>query len=252
MNTVIFYRIVWAWIFLAVFVFIILLFISAPYGRYSSKNWGGMVSNRVSWILMEFPSLLIFSYFFFSGPAPKNGYSLFLGALWIIHYVHRSLVFPFRIKTQKKKMPLAISFMAVFFNLVNGYINGYYLGNIFPVGKECFYQDPLFISGALLFFTGLFINIQSDQILINLRKNGSPNYSIPFGGLFRFISCPNYFGEILEWLGYALMAWSLPALSFFIWTFANLVPRAMHYQKWYRAQFENYPENRKAIIPFLL
>ena len=201
---------------------------------------------------MEIPSLVVFSYFFFTGNAQKNGYSLFLGALWIIHYLHRSLVFPFLIRTKKKKMPLLISFMSVFFNLVNGYINGYYLGTIFPDGKDYYYLDPLFIFGGLLFLAGILINIQSDQILINLRKNGSESYSIPYGGLFRFISCPNYFGEIIEWFGYAVMAWSLPAFSFFIWTFANLVPRALHYQKWYKGHFIDYPGSRKAIVPFIL
>jgi hypothetical protein len=240
------------WIFLAVIVFLVLLFISAPYGRYARNNWGIMISNRLSWIFMELPSLLVFSYFFFTGSQEKKSYSVLLAGLWIIHYTHRSMIFPFRIKKGMKKMPLAISFMAIFFNLVNGSINGYYLGNIFPDGKEYGFMDPLFLSGSILFISGMWINLQSDQILINLRKNSDERYFIPYGGIFRWVSCPNYFGEILEWLGYALMAWNLPAFSFFIWTVANLVPRALHYQQWYKSNFPHYPANRKAVIPFIL
>ena len=45
----------------------------------------------------------------------------------------------------------------------------------------------------------MFINIKSDNILINLRLNNNEEYSIPRGGLFKYISCPNHFGEIIEW-----------------------------------------------------
>ena len=52
----------------------------------------------------------------------------------------------------------------------------------------------------------MYINFKSDTILINLRKNNNDNYKIPFGGLFRYISCPNYFGEILLWIGITIIA----------------------------------------------
>ena len=39
---------------------------------------------------------------------------------------------------------------------------------------------------------------------------------------------------------------------FFIWTFINLVPRAISHHKWYKDNFKDYPKNRKAIIPKLL
>ncbi|MBK6611366.1 MAG: hypothetical protein IPG29_10875 [Sphingobacteriales bacterium] len=37
----------------------------------------------------------------------------------------------------------------------------------------------------------------------------------------------------------------------FVWTFANLVPRAVAHHQWYHKQFANYPPYRKAIFPFL-
>jgi len=59
-------------------------------------------------------------------------------------------------------------------------------------------------------------------------------------------------GEIIEWIGFAMMAWNLAALSFAIWTIVNLLPRAIDHHKWYRRYFAGYPEKRKAIIPFIL
>ena len=106
--------------------------------------------------------------------------------------------------------------------------------------------------GALVFVTGVIINLQSDHILISLRKGNEKGYKIPYGGLFKYISCPNHFGEMVEWIGFAIMAWSLPAFSFALWTIANLLPRAMSHHRWYKAYFEDYPKSRRAAIPFLV
>jgi steroid 5-alpha reductase family enzyme len=62
---------------------------------------------------------------------------------------------------------------------------------------------------------GAVINYHHDKLLTQLRSKNKNNdnanlskeerYKIPVGCLFEFISCPNYFGEILEWFGFALM-----------------------------------------------
>jgi len=252
MDPNLFYQLDYFWIALAAIIFFVLLFIPAPYGRFKRSNWGPMINNRLGWILMETPSLLIFSYFVFTGNAPINVYILFFAFLWIFHYVHRSFIFPFRIKTVNKKMPLVVALMAVFFNFINGFFNGYYLGNLYLVNNEYSLGDPQFIAGILLFFFGMTVNLHSDNVLIRLRKNNKQDYIIPRSGFFRWISSPNYFGELVEWFGFALMVNSLPAFSFFIWTAANLVPRALDNHAWYRIHFEDYPENRKAIFPFIL
>ncbi len=70
--------------------------------------------------------------------------------------------------------------------------------------------------------------------------------------MFELVSCANYFGEVLEWVGWAVLTWSLPGLTFALWTVANLVPRARAHHAWYQRTFPEYPAKRKAIIPFLL
>lgn len=37
-----------------------------------------------------------------------------------------------------------------------------------------------------------------------------------------------------------------------LWTLANLLPRALAHHRWYGEQFDDYPRERKAILPFLL
>ena len=95
---------------------------------------------------------------------------------------------------------------------------------------------------------GGFINIHSDDILINLRRENQ-KYFIPRGGLFNYVSSPNYFGEIIEWFGFFIMTLNLGTFSFFIWTFVNLVPRSISNHKWYIETFNDYPKERKILIP---
>ena len=103
----------------------------------------------------------------------------------------------------------------------------------------------------ILLIIGLIINLKSDEILLNLRKDSS-GYKIPQTFMYNYISCPNYFGEIIEWMGFSVMVWSFPAFIFVLWTIANLVPRAVSHHKWYHKQFQDYPKSRKAIIPFII
>ncbi len=201
---------------------------------------------------MEFPALLILSCLTITGTGEKNITVWIITLCFIIHYLHRSVIYPLRIRTKGKTMPLAVVLMAVFFNVVNGSIIGYYNGSLQEQFEPAWLSDPRFLTGIILFLSGMAINISSDEILIRLRKNGGDGYHIPRGGLFRYVSCPNFLGEIIEWFGYALMSWSLPALSFFIWTFCNLVPRALDHHRWYWNSFPGYPQGRKAVIPFIL
>lgn len=147
-------------------------------------------------------------------------------------------------------MPVFIVCSAIFFNLMNGGLNGLYLGKVADYHHSWFY-DWRFILGASIFVMGFCINFWADEKLMNLRKPGETGYKIPTGGLFNYISSPNLFGEIIEWTGFALMAWNLPAFSFAIWTFANLIPRAAAHHRFYLEKFSDYPVKRKRVIPFL-
>lgn len=42
------------------------------------------------------------------------------------------------------------------------------------------------------------------------------------GGLFEYVSGANYTAEILEWAGFALASWSLPAAVFAAFTALNI------------------------------
>ncbi|MBU2651988.1 MAG: DUF1295 domain-containing protein [Bacteroidetes bacterium] len=242
----------WGWIALALLTFLLLLKVTAPYGRHTKSNWGPMIGNKTGWFIMELPALIVPFIFFFTGNIIPGMVPWVFIILFGLHYFNRVMVFPFRLRTGKKKMPVVIVAMAVFFNLVNGFIIGYFLGNFSGYYEISWLWDPRFITGFLLFFLGLYINWTSDNVLINLRKSPGNGYIIPEGRLFQYISCPNLFGEILEWTGFAILMWNLPGLSFAVWTMANLIPRALDHHKWYQEYFDDYPEERKAVIPLII
>ena len=236
------------WSLVGVSSFILLQFIRAPYGRHLRKGWGREIPNNLGWVLMEMPSFLIILYFF--GSSKQSHYAAMLSILWLIHYFNRTFIYPFRIRTKRKKMPITIVLSAIGFNFVNAGLNGYFLSNLEHYDISSF-QNWNFYLGILLFIGGFLINQISDTILINLRKPNEVGYKIPRGFLFEYISCPNYLGEIIQWIGFALMAWNFPATTFLIWTAANLLPRVAGHHNWYKNNFKKYPKKRKALLPKL-
>ena len=244
LETIHLISLIWAGIGIA--SFILLQFITAPYGRHVKKGWGPEISNKLGWIIMEAPSFFIILYFYLN--SNQSTYATILSLLWLVHYLNRTFIYPFRIRTKGKKMPLVIVGSAIFFNCMNAGLNGYFLAHFESYGLDSFYQWN-FILGLSLFILGFMINQKSDHILIHLRKPGETSYKIPTGFLFKYVSCPNLFGELVQWTGFVIMAWNLPALSFLIWTGANLLPRALGHHKWYKNHFPEYPKNRKTMIP---
>ena len=238
-----------AWLSIGLIAFITLLYIPAPYGKFAKKNWGPMITSQIGWFFMEIISPLCLVYFYTTGSVEKSLTSVIFITLWVSHYINRSIIYPLR-QNKPAQMPFLIAILAFVFNVGNGFINGTFLGSIQSYSLEYMYNWN-FICGLILFVFGALINIKSDNILLSLRSK-SGEYKIPKGFMFNYISFPNYFGEILEWVAFALMTWSIAGLSFMIWTMANLVPRAIAGHKWYKEKFDNYPSDRRAIIPFIL
>lgn len=204
---------------------------------------------------MELPAVLTMAGFaaaaLLTRESVKLDHAALLGlCLWEAHYLYRTFIYPARMQGAPRPMPLAIVLSGAMFNVVNGSFNGWWL-----FGRQDAGADPhvaLSLVGTLVFLAGFATHISSDNILLNLRKPGESGYKIPHGGLYRWLSCPNYFGEILQWMGFALLTQSMAALGFVVWTIANLLPRALANHRWYQQKFPEYPRSRRAIVPFLL
>lgn len=238
---------------LGVVSFVLLLFISAPYGRHVRPGWGPTINARALWIIMEAPSPISFAAVYFMSDNAFDIVPLILLALYMLHYLYRSFIYPFRMRGGHKQKPIVTAVLAFAFNTANGSTNAFAITELSPhLLSTAWLSDPRFILGIIVFFTGYAINQQSDAILLNLRKPGESGYKIPRGGFYRWVSSPNYFGEIVEWIGFALAAWTVPAWVFAWFTASNLVPRSFSNHRWYLEHFDDYPKERRAIIPYLL
>ncbi|MFH4980778.1 hypothetical protein AB6A40_007487 [Gnathostoma spinigerum] len=224
----------------------------APYGRFRDSAILSKlsISARLGWFIQEIPSLIIPLYYATKAlpnlPLP-NAVLLFF---FIIHYAQRATVYPIFINSTKGT-PIVIVLSAFIFCVINGYIQGAWHAK-YVVFSSTWITSPLTFVGIILFLVGITTNIHSDSILRNLRRPGEEGYKIPRGGMFDYVSSANYFGECLEWIGYALMARTLPSFTFALFTLCNIGPRGLSYHRWYVEKFEDYPKKRKAIIPFVL
>ena len=238
----------------AAIVFFALYFIDAGYGMMYTKRWGPAIDNRLGWVIMESPVFFAMCLLWWCSDRHADTVPLIFFILFQLHYFQRSFIFPLLIKG-KSKMPLAIILSGITFNLLNALMQGGWIFYVSPAGTYTpdWLYSPQFIAGIIIFFSGIAINLNSDNIIRHLRRPGDTKHYIPRGGMFRYVSSANYFGEFLEWVGFAVLTWSAAGAVFAIWTFANLAPRAARIHRRYSQEFgEQFDSlHLKRIIPFI-
>jgi hypothetical protein len=154
---------------------------------------------------MEWPSVVLFALVWIANPEFPRPMVRLLGILWLIHYLQRTFLFTSLLRDGGKRQSLLTVALANVFNVLNA------TGNAAALTDRPF--DSTFIGGLLLFSLGFGLNLHSDHVLRSLRAPGETGYKIPSGGGFSYVSAPNYLGEILEWVGFALAAQTLAACS---------------------------------------
>ncbi len=238
------------WFVLAAALFVVLLRVPAPYGRHRREGWGATLGARTGWLLMEAPASVLFTFWFLTGTRAPSAALVALFIMWQTHYVHRAFIYPFTLDASRR-MPLVVVVMGVLFNSVNTYLNGRHLFAFSSGYEAAWLSDPRFMAGAALFATGYVVNRWADHRLRQERISSGQRYCRVDSGIFRYVCCPNYLGEIVLWCGWAMATWSLAGLSFAVWTAANLLPRGRTHLEWSRRHIEGYPRGRRAVLPGL-
>ena len=239
---------------IAVVVFVALFFVEAGYGYLFNPKFGFPVPNKIAWFIMEVPVFIGMSILWWMSDVRFEAAPLVLFLIFQTHYFQRSFIFPLLLRG-KSLMPVGIMLMGATFNTLNAVLQGYWIFYLAP--QQNYYADwfskPFIYIGAVVFIFGFVTNLHSDYIIRHLRKPGDTKHYIPKGGMFRFVSSANYFGEFMEWVGFAIASWSLPGALFALWTFANLGPRANSLYKRYEREFgEEFTSlGRKRMIPFI-
>ncbi|MBO6045776.1 MAG: DUF1295 domain-containing protein [Bacteroidales bacterium] len=239
---------------IAVIVFVSLFFVDAGYGKFYQPKWGPSVSNRLGWMLMEAPVFIAMLLLWWLSDRRSDPVRLIFLLLFELHYFHRSFIFPLQIRGNSR-MPLSIILMGAVFNTLNAFMQG---GWIFYLSPEKYYPANWlitlpFVLGTAVFFVGMAVNIKSDSIIRNLRKPGDTGHYLPKEGMFRYVTSANYFGEFVEWTGFAILTWSWAGAVFALWTFANLAPRAARIYDMYSREFPDELDTKKTkrMIPFI-
>ncbi|XP_006012613.1 3-oxo-5-alpha-steroid 4-dehydrogenase 1 isoform X2 [Latimeria chalumnae] len=204
-------------ILMGILVFLILQFVNVPYGRFASSSFGFPVNAKLAWFIQEVPSLVVpvYQVFYTVNNRLSHLPNQILVTMFICHYMHRSLIFPFLIRGGKP-IPFIIFALAFIFCFCNGYLQARYLTH-YAVYPSDWITKPCFL----------------------------------LGGMFEYVSGANFFGEVLEWTGFAVAGWSTESAAFAVFTFLTLCSRAKQHHRWYLEKFEDYPKSRKAIIPFV-
>ena len=254
MSPVLFTYLLWVMSFLAIVVFICLYFITAGYGQFRTKRWGYSIDNRVAWFLMEAPVFFVMLIIWCRAGFPFHLPELILLGLFLVHYFQRSFVFPSLMKGHSR-MPLSIMMIGIIFNVINGIMQG---GGLFWFPIPAYAQGASYllrwntIVGIIVFLFGMIVNWHSDYVIRHLRQPGETRHYLPQAGFYRYVTSANYFGELVEWIGFAIAAANPAAWVFAFWTGANLIPRAHAIHRKYHEEFgDEAVGTRRRIIPLV-
>lgn len=239
---------------LAIVSLVVQIFCTIPYGKHQRPDGGDgiRVNQRVGFAISQIlPGIILFTLtYFLSGLNRYDTPNIVMYCIWSTHYINRGIVDTFAARHAERNVSVWVPVVATLVNLLYHYTNAEFIGS----ADYCsgYLYDPRFIIGLVILIIGFIINRIADAQLICLRKDyKDKSYEIPKGCLFYLISCPNYLAEMIEWLGWALMTWSLAGLVWFIFVSCTHIPRAYHNHDWYHEEFKDYPSRRRALLPFI-
>jgi len=231
-----------------------------PYGRFGDNRVGIKMSPRMGWFLMEFPATITFIIVYINSGRPGHPVSIVFLIIWLIHYGYRGFLFPYLIRVNpgfKETFNLSVVSSGWMVTFLHGYLNAAFIATYGQHYTMSWFSDPRFAIGLIVYYSGFILILNSDSIMRNLRPKDmtlraeGPRYKIPEGGLYKYVTNAHYLSELIAWGGFALVTWSLAGLFIFLISAANLIPRAKENHKWYLEKFDDYPEERKILIPFI-
>jgi len=231
----------------------------ANYGRYADVKsaltlTGVRFSTRWSWVIQESPAFLVPLAIVIESWSTLTFAKSILLAAFMMHYFNRSFVFPFTMRGASTT-PLLPTVLAFGFCSLNGFFQAHSILHGNHPEDENYARMA---AGLFIFIAGFLINCDSDRRLRQLRSSsegvppGKKVYSIPRGGLFEYVSAANYFGEIVEWTGFAIASGHIAALLFALSSGVFLTIRGVQHHRWYKERFNEVALARKAVIPFVI
>ena len=196
-----------------------------PLERAGGRGVGPRVNSRWGWFLMEIPALATFPGIYLAS-SHHHPVGTLVVIMWVTHL--RPPRLPVAVAGAAARPHPAADNQRLRHPLQHRQwrLWGWFMGHVAHYPPN-WLGRPLVVAGLVLAIGGAALNVWCDHRLSRMRKASGGAYVMPSGGPFDLVSCPNLLGEIVEWVGFALLTWSLPGLAFAMWTIANLVPRAL-------------------------
>lgn len=154
-------------------------------------------------------------------------------------------------------MPASKIFVnCAYYWLLNGLFIGYFLFS--PRYMEPNLSPVVFKTLIGTFTIAEIMNFLCHLHLRNLRPAGTKVRGIPKGFGFDYVSCANYFWEVVAWASFAGLSKCVPAYIFLAATVFILTKWSKDRHRKYVKEFDGkegralYPRSRKALIPFII
>lgn len=234
------------------------LFINSPYGRFASNTYGMELDPRFGWWLMEIMATVSFIYHYIRGPRAFDTVPMIFACLYLLHYANRGWYFPLSLRVHpgaKSSFSILVVASGVVVTSLHGYLNAKWYSEKCDFLNWDWMLSPSCVLGLLLYQVSFWSTVRCEHIIRQLRNGDCTNanrYKIPRGFLFEYVSSPQYLTELAGFLGWTIMTLNPAGLVILFISMANLIPRALSTHKWYQSKFEDYPSDRRALIPFVL
>ena len=213
---------------------------------YSKFGTGDGVNSRAGLALAYATPIFVYIALWIEGGAPQTPYHLLVLAPFLFHFVRRILEILF-VNSYSRPTPLcALVTIAL---LYGGVATSCAFFQVHTLGQPT--CSPIFILGMLVFAFGEALNAYHHWLLARLRPPGVRTYGVPRGGLFGWVASPHYLGEILSFVGYAMMSDLLPVWGNALVVSASLASRANTTLKWYQREMPlRIPSGWRRLVPF--
>jgi len=215
-----------------------------PYGKFRT---GGGINSRVGLALAYAAPVCVYVALWIAGRgALEVPYHLIVFAAFLFHFTRR--IFEICVvNSYSRPTPLsALLSIAVLYSAA-AVVCGF-----FQVRTVAQPSELLIVLGGLTFVFGELLNGYHHWLLARIRASGAATYSLPRGGLFRWVASPHYLGEIFSFLGYAMMSDLLPVWGTALAVTAYLSARANSTREWYRRQMpRQIPSGWRRLVPFV-
>lgn len=161
-----------AFFILSPLTFISCRYITTPYGKHHHKGWGPTLPPSLAWFFMESPTLWFTLILYPLGQHYSNPKSILLISTFLLHYIHRTIIYPLRLRRKPTNgYPISVAGIAFGYNIFNSYLQTRGVPHYAVYANDyCFWWR--FCYGFVVFIIGMFVNVNSDMMLVRLKEEG--------------------------------------------------------------------------------